>query len=358
MSSTESKADCGSPANGAALRTSASSVVDRPRRRRRPSTRCAGRARPAGCAGTRSGLDLAGDHPLGHDGRLHEVAAVLREHHAVARRTDLVTGATDALQAAGDGRRRLDLDDQVHRAHVDAELEARRGDDGGQPAGFQLLLDERALLLRDRAVVGAGEDRVGSAGRAGLRHDLGGCDGRVGEPGVVAEQALGMDLVEARAQPLGEPARVREHDRRAVRLDQVGDPLLDVRPDGQSLRLAGCRPGQARRSVRPSSAMSSTGTTDLDVDPLVGRRLDDLDVACRAQEPGDLLDRAYRGRQPDPPGRRGPAAASRRSRLSARCAPRLVPGDRVHLVDDHRLAPRAAPRARTRSAAGTATPAW
>ena len=47
---------------------------------------------------------------------------------------DLVPGATDALQPARDGRRGLDLDDEVDGAHVDAELEAARRDDGGQPA--------------------------------------------------------------------------------------------------------------------------------------------------------------------------------------------------------------------------------
>ena len=43
---------------------------------------------------------------------------------------DLVPGAADALQPGGDRRRRLDLHDEVDGAHVDAELEAARGDDG------------------------------------------------------------------------------------------------------------------------------------------------------------------------------------------------------------------------------------
>ena len=49
-----------------------------------------------------------------------QVAAVLREDHALARRPDLVTGTADALEAAGDARRALDLDDEVDGAHVDA----------------------------------------------------------------------------------------------------------------------------------------------------------------------------------------------------------------------------------------------
>jgi hypothetical protein len=39
----------------------------------------------------------------------------------------LVPGATDALQPEADRTRRLDLDHQVDRAHVDAELERARG---------------------------------------------------------------------------------------------------------------------------------------------------------------------------------------------------------------------------------------
>mgnify|MGYP007068864050 CR=1 FL=1 len=40
------------------------------------------------------------------------------------------TGTPDTLHAAGDRGRRLDLDDQVDGAHVDAQLQAARGDDG------------------------------------------------------------------------------------------------------------------------------------------------------------------------------------------------------------------------------------
>ena len=50
-------------------------------------------------------LDLGRAHALGDDGGLDEVAAVLREDHALAHRADLVAGATDPLQAARDRRR-------------------------------------------------------------------------------------------------------------------------------------------------------------------------------------------------------------------------------------------------------------
>ena len=48
----------------------------------------------------------------------------------------------------------LDLDDEVDGAHVDAELEAGRGDQRGEPAGLELLLDLEPLLAGDAAVVG------------------------------------------------------------------------------------------------------------------------------------------------------------------------------------------------------------
>ena len=50
-------------------------------------------------------LDLPGAHAFGDDGGLDEVAAVLREDHALADGPDLVAGAADALQPAGHRRR-------------------------------------------------------------------------------------------------------------------------------------------------------------------------------------------------------------------------------------------------------------
>ena len=79
-------------------------------------------------------LDRRGLHPLDDDRRLEQVAAVLREDLADARLADLVAGATDALHPRGDRRRGLDLDDEVDRPHVDAELEAARGDERREPA--------------------------------------------------------------------------------------------------------------------------------------------------------------------------------------------------------------------------------
>jgi hypothetical protein len=47
-------------------------------------------------------LDRPGPHPLGDDGALHQVAAELREDHALADRAHLVAGPADPLQPGGD----------------------------------------------------------------------------------------------------------------------------------------------------------------------------------------------------------------------------------------------------------------
>ena len=100
-------------------------------------------------------LDLAGQHPLHHHRRLQQVAPVLGEHDALGRLADGVAGAADPLDAAGNAPRRLHLDDQVDRAHVDAQLQARGRHQRRQASGLERLLDLDPLLAGDRAVVGA-----------------------------------------------------------------------------------------------------------------------------------------------------------------------------------------------------------
>ncbi len=123
--------------------------------------------------GDREGLDRAAAHPLDRDRGLREVAAVLGEEDAAADLAHLVAGPADPLEGAGDAGGRLDLDDQVDGTHVDAELEAARGDDAGEPTPLEVVLDEGPLLLGDRAVVGLGDDRARAAALPGLGHHLG-----------------------------------------------------------------------------------------------------------------------------------------------------------------------------------------
>ena len=157
MSSTAVNADSGSEAKGAARRTRASRSSACQLSSATMATICWA-STSSGLDGIRSASMAPCAHPLGDDGRLHQVAAVLGEDHPGGHRADLVPGPAHPLQPRGHGRRRLDLDHQVDRAHVDPELQAGGGDHGGQPSRLEVLLDLGALLLGHRAVVGAGED--------------------------------------------------------------------------------------------------------------------------------------------------------------------------------------------------------
>src|SRR5207249_2798029 len=108
--------------------------------------------------------------------------------------------AADPLDAAGDAGRRLDLDDEVDRAHVDTQLEARGRYQSGKATGLERILDQESLLLGDRAVVRT-------------------------------DQFLTREPVDRRGQPFGEPPRVDEDDGRAVLANQFQDAGMDRRPD-------------------------------------------------------------------------------------------------------------------------------
>ncbi len=114
-------------------------------------------------------LDLAGAHAAGDDRALEQVGAELGEDAAFGDLAEAVAGAADPLQAAGDRLRRLDLDDQVDGAHVDAQLEGGGRDEAGELPRLEHLLDQGALLVGERPMVGPRDldrRRVG-----GCRHD-------------------------------------------------------------------------------------------------------------------------------------------------------------------------------------------
>ena len=60
----------------------------------------------------------------------------------------VVPRPADALKAARDRLRALDLDDEVDRAHVDPELERRGRDQARDLPGLQQLLHDEPLLAR------------------------------------------------------------------------------------------------------------------------------------------------------------------------------------------------------------------
>ena len=134
--------------------------------------------------------------------------------------------------------------------------------------------------------------------------------------------AFGVNLVEPGGESLGEPARVGEHDRGVVRLDQVDDALLDVGPDRVVLQVGHVGHRHLHRQVERLGRRRGHD----------GRRAPARTGSARPPRAG----------APSPTARSAGRAvcqhaASSRSSDSARCAPRLVAGDGVHLVDDHRL---------------------
>ena len=162
-------------------------------------------------------LDRAVVHRLGDRGARDQIAAELGKDHACAHRVDLVPAAADALQSAGHRGRRFDLDDEIDRAHVDAELERRRGDQRAQAAALEQVFDFDALGVRERAVVRAHERLAGQ-------------------------------FVQRAGQPLCEPAAVDEDQRGLMRANQLEQPRVDRRPDRRS--VVADRRGPARDVVR------------------------------------------------------------------------------------------------------------
>ena len=215
------------------------------------------------------GLDRALVHPAGDHRHLEQVAAVLREDDALAGRTDLVTSTTDALEATGHARRALDLDDEVDGAHVDAKLERAGGDERGEAARLQFLLDLESLLAGDAAVMSA--------------HEL-----------------LARELVESLREPLAQAPAVREDDRALVAPDQLEDPRVDRRPDARSQVRADRRAAGLLLMGQDvtDGAHVVDRHDDLQVERLSGARIDDRDLAVRpdaAEEASDRVERPLGG---------------------------------------------------------------
>ena len=88
-----------------------------------------------------SRFDVPLVHGSRHGGTGNQVGAVFRKQHAFAHRIHGVASAADALHAASDRRRSLDLNDEVDRSHIDAKFQRRSGTERFDLSGLQLLLD-------------------------------------------------------------------------------------------------------------------------------------------------------------------------------------------------------------------------
>jgi len=301
-------------------------------------------------------LDVPREHARADDGRLEEIATVLREDPPDARLPDPVPGAADALQAARDGTGGLHEEHPVDGPHVDPQLEGTRRDDAAERAGLQALLHLAALLVADAAVMGADqlfpreivepagesladaaavdEDDGGAVGED-LREDLGvdrrpdaplldrGVDGAVVE--LVQDRAAEVRGLFGGRRPVSAGGGARAPLRpgaiplpgagRRVRSDAREGPL---RLGGIDVRHVGDRDGDQQVEVRPR------------------RGVDDLDRAVSPQKARNLLQRADRGGESDalrfPVGQ---LAEPLQRQGQVRAA--LRRGHRVHLVHDDGL---------------------
>jgi hypothetical protein len=226
-----------------------------------------------------------------------------------------VPGAADALQAPRHRLRALDLHDEVDSAHVDAELERRRGHEAGDPAGLQELLDLHPLLTGERAVVRPRE-------------------------------LLAGELVQAEGEPLCEAAVVDEDDRRAVLAHELEDRRVDRGPDRPARGLdarAHLHPvrerGDGEVRGRAELAHVLERDDDLEVELLADPGVDQLDLPPGpGDEAADLRERALGRGEPDALERLldDPLEALERE---GKVGAALRPRDRVHLVEDHGLDP-------------------
>ena len=216
----------------------------------------------------------------------------------------------DPLQERGDRPRRAELADEIDRADVDAELERGGGDDGPQLAGPRAVPRPR----RRRSI-----ERL---------------------PWWAATISSPSELAEEVGDPLGHPAGVDEDERRAVRLDVLGDQLEDR---GQLLV------GRDRAELVVGQLDGDVERAPVaDVDDRAARRaVCGRAVRARADEQaGDRRDRALSGRAGRsglggaPPVRGDDAVEALEAEGQVRAS--LVPGEGVDLVDDHGVARRRA----------------
>ena len=106
---------------------------------------------------------------------------------------------TDPLQERGNAPRRAELSDEINVANVDTQLQRCGRDQGLELPGLEPLFGAEAGLLGEATVMGG--DRL-----------------------------LAQALRQVSGNALRKTARVHEYERGLVRLDQLGEPIIDLAP--------------------------------------------------------------------------------------------------------------------------------
>ena len=237
------------------------------------------------CASTSSGLlpdddpvQLSPVHRTEEGGALDQLVAGEREEPALRRAVHGVPRAADPLEEGGDAARRAQLADEIDMADVDAELQRGGGDQRLELPRLEPLLRVEPGLLGQAAVVRG-------------------------------HRVLAQPLGEVARDPLRQAAGVHEDERGPVRLDQLGQPVVDLVPDLARHDRLERRAGQLERRGRvvrrwPASMMTRTGG-------LAG-----LEPAAATSSIG-LTWRTGQSAEPA-----GAATWLSRSSVRARCAPR------------------------------------
>ena len=260
-------------------------------------------------------LDCALLHRLSDRRARQEVAPELREDDAARDRLHLVARPADALHAARHRGRRLDLDHEVHRPHVDPQLERRGGHDrGSRPALSASSISTRSSRAIDPWWARATPSPPSSLRAAAIRS--------------ASRRLFTKMMVERWAR------------------DELKQTRVDGGPDRPPLREAGDPPASL---VLRGHGLAQTRHVlhrhlDAQVEGLAGARVHDRDGArpprARAfsapEVAGHLLERPLRGGESDAHER---PARRLLEPLQGECQVRAPLGahERVDLVHDHGL---------------------
>ena len=190
--------------------------------------------------------DLLGEHVERRDGDRHDVEppmtdracdghaldqliASQSEHPTLRHQPQRMPRPPDPLQKRGDVPRRADLNHEVDVADVQSHFERRRRHDRLQLPGLQSLLSVMPQIGRQRTVM-------------------------------AGDRLLSQQLTQLMSQPLRQPPRVDKNQRRAVRVHQLDDPLINLGP----LLVHADRPEFARRHFDPQIKLPLKADVDDD----------------------------------------------------------------------------------------------